>query len=475
VLLSLAEYKTDNALWIGTHIKPSKTRQSLVKFPGVLLPSFQPTLQALQKISKTLNLSFAEIVAPDSQSTAAVIKPSTYATKKGFSFNLDVLAGVPLTLKPGQSFDFTKLDGGSTLDEAQQFAVIQALTTGLTLIQGPPGTGKSYTGKVIIKTLFHNRKAADLGPIICVCYTNHALDQLLEHLVKGGVKQVIRLGSRSKSEVLQDLTFRNVAQGVVPTKTEKHDKWEHNRDIGETLREIEDILSGLNNPKSWTNIQAHLIRTHNRHFKELFAKGVDEEGFQEIKDRKFRIVDSWVREVPKKLISNRPVPQLLTVSLRKMSTSERSALHKYWIEQRNAQLTNDLIHALDSYHGSKSALDKCHSKLDLRCLRKAHIIGVTTFGLARNIELLQRVKAKVMLCKKAEEVLEAHTITAFLPGIKHAILIGDHKQLRPQINNYELQHDNPRNKRYSLDISLFKRFVKPQIGNLQVPLNILKT
>ena len=42
-------------------------------------------------------------------------------------------------------------------------------------------------GVAIIKALLHNRKAADLGPIICVCYTNHVLDQLLEHLVKDGV------------------------------------------------------------------------------------------------------------------------------------------------------------------------------------------------------------------------------------------------------------------------------------------------
>lgn len=156
VLLGMAEYKTDDAIWISTHIAPSKTPQSLVEFPGVLLPSFQPTLQALQKMSRKLSLPFAEIVAPDSQTSAAVMKPPAYTTRTGFSFNLDVLAGVPLTLRPGQLFDFTKLDGGSTLDEAQQFAVIQALSTGLALIQGPPGTGKSYTGVAIIKALLHN-------------------------------------------------------------------------------------------------------------------------------------------------------------------------------------------------------------------------------------------------------------------------------------------------------------------------------
>lgn len=124
--------------------------------------------------------------------------------------------------------------------------------------------------------------------------------------MKDGVRQVIRLGSRSKSDLLQNLTLHHVREGVVPTKTEKHDKWEHNRDIGETLREIEDILSGLNNPNSWTNIQAYLMRTHNQHFKELFGKGVDEEGFQEVKGKKFRVVESWLRGAPKRLASNRP-------------------------------------------------------------------------------------------------------------------------------------------------------------------------
>jgi hypothetical protein len=289
------------------------------------------------------------------------------------------------------------------------------------------------------------------------------------------VKQVIRLGSRSKSALLANSTLHHVRESVEPIKTEKHDRWQYNKEIGEIVQEIETILAGLSNPKSWTNIQAHLSRNHPQHFKELFNKGVDDQGFQEVKGKKFRVVESWVRNAPRKLISNRPVPQLWGVSLKEMSASERTALHKNWIEQRSVQLSNDLTHSLDSYHTSKSALDKCHSELDLRCLREAHIIGVTTSGLARNIELLQRVHAKVMLCEEAGEVLEAHTLTAFLPGVEHAILIGDHEQLRPQINNYELQHDNRRGVKYSLDISLFERLVKQQPGNLSVPLSTLKT
>jgi hypothetical protein len=477
VLLSLAEYQSEDAIWIGSHLRTHlKYRQSLVEFPGVLLPSFQPTLQALQKMSRTLDLPFTEIVAPDSQSPTAIsMQPPAYVARCEFGFNLDVLARESLTLAPRKKFDFEKLRRGSMLDEAQQAAVVQALSTRLALIQGPPGTGKSYTGAAIIKALLHNRKVAELGPIICVCYTNHALDQFLEHLVKDGVKQVIRLGSQSKSDLLQNLNLRYVAQDIVPTRTEKHDRWQHNRDIREVLTEIEEILSGLNNPKSWTNVQAYLAETNIMHFKELFGKGVDAEGFQEVRGRKFRVADSWLRGGPKKTTSDRSVLELFVVPLKEMSASERQAIHTRWIEQRSAHLTNDLICGLGAFHSSKSALDKCHRELDLRCLRQAHIIGVTTSGLARNIEVLRRVRAKVMLCEEAGEVLEAHSLTAFLPGVEHAILIGDHEQLRPRINNYELQHDNPKGKRFSLDVSLFERLVNPPVGNIQLPLSILKT
>ena len=84
------------------------------------------------------------------------------------------------------------------------------------------GTGKSFTGIALIKVLSKNRDKARLGPIICVCYTNDALDQLLEHFVQEGIKRIIRLGSRSISQLLKPLNLRQVLQQQSKTKTEKH-------------------------------------------------------------------------------------------------------------------------------------------------------------------------------------------------------------------------------------------------------------
>jgi superfamily I DNA and/or RNA helicase len=101
-------------------------------------------------------------------------------------------------------------------------------------------------------------------------------------------------------------------------------------------------------------------------------------------------------------------------------------------------------------------------KLNLRCLRNADVIGVSTTGLARNLNMLRRLASKVVICEEAGEVLEAHLLTALLPSVEQAILIGDHLQLRPHIENYELSRENRKGgDQFALDMSLFERLVQP--------------
>ena len=87
--------------------------------------------------------------------------------------------------------------------------------------------------------------------------------------------------------------------------------------------------------------------------------------------------------------------------------------------------------------------------------------------------MLARIRSKVLLGEEAGEILEAHTLTAFLPSIEHAILIGDHEQLRPQIQNFDLSSENPRGEKYSLDISTFERLISQ--NNTGIPYDTLRT
>ncbi|TKA83010.1 hypothetical protein B0A55_00845 [Friedmanniomyces simplex] len=180
---------------------------SLVEFPGVLLPAFRPTLQAMQTMSDTLDMPFAEVLAPVSMTANPDrdidVVPPNYATRPGFRYNLSAVtnAGTQLYMTPARNTEETtaELTAHSSLDFGQAQSVVSSLSRSLALIQGPPGTGKSYTGVQLIKILLDNKKAGKLGAIICVCYTNHALDQGLERLVDEGVHNVVRIGGSSKS------------------------------------------------------------------------------------------------------------------------------------------------------------------------------------------------------------------------------------------------------------------------------------
>ena len=80
-------------------------------------------------------------------------------------------------------------------------------------LQGPPGTGKTFVGVEIMKVLLSekNRKSTAIGPILTICYTNHALDQFLECLLDNKINKIVRLGARSKSERIREFNLDRIS------------------------------------------------------------------------------------------------------------------------------------------------------------------------------------------------------------------------------------------------------------------------
>ncbi|KAL8847375.1 MAG: hypothetical protein Q9221_007562 [Calogaya cf. arnoldii] len=468
VMLTLVDATSQHVKWISRLFTKggSTIKMSLVEFPGVLLPTFQPTLKALQSMSQRLDLPFADYLAPeDPEFDTRNIPPPLYLQRENFALDMSPLtAGEHVTFSTQWPFDQEAFNECTSLDEAQQSAVLHALNSSMALIQGPPGTGKSYTGVSIIKVLLHNREPADLGPIICVCYTNHALDQLLEHLVQDGVKQVVRIGSRSKSDLLQNVNLHDLAQQIPQTKDEGYEKYLLNQQLTSSIAEIETLLKDLNAPEHDDSLRVYLEKNWPRHFEQLFESDMLDDGFELVMRRNKGIIGNWLRsakpENPRDLFVN----SLLKMPLEPMSVSERTRLHKYWTDKHTKQLGEQMTKALEAYQTTREELDMYYKEQQRRALCEAHIIGVTTSGLAKNLDVLRHLSSKVMVCEEAGEVLEAHTLTALLPSVQHAILIGDHEQLRPQVKNYDLCHENPRGKHLALDVSLFERLVSSGPG-----------
>ena len=295
------------------------------------------------------------------------------------------------------------------------------------------------------------------------CYTNHALDQFLEQMLDDGVEKVIRIGGQSKSNRLEPINLRIVSQQIERTKTEKRVLWEQNEKLEIQGREIESLLRQLKRSSQSHIVRAYLKDEHLQHYRQLFPTK-DDKDFQLVTKKGTDPIQRWLNTSPEitateHAVRGRNIDRLITADLKSMSKNERPMLHDHWISSLQRKLLNQLYTATLQFLIADESLAKCRQEIKFRCLEKAQIIGITTSGLAQNVELLRRLRPKVLICEEAGEILEAHTLTAFLPSIEHAILIGDHEQLRPQIQNYSLSLDSLQGKKFALDMSTFERLI----------------
>lgn len=162
------------------HQEGNEGKNILIEFPKILLATFVPILENLQRMYGESRLPFSNWIVPNPQKDIEIVSGSSpdipapvYARKPGFSFNLNsilsdksaTLSLTPTDVVPGLH---DKLKDLTSLDEGQCDALVSALSQEFCLIQGPPGTGKSYLGVQLMRVLVSNKVRASLGPIVVV-------------------------------------------------------------------------------------------------------------------------------------------------------------------------------------------------------------------------------------------------------------------------------------------------------------------
>ncbi|KAI6848578.1 hypothetical protein KC350_g2950 [Hortaea werneckii] len=260
---------------------------------------------------------------------------------------------------------------------------------------------------------------------------------------------------------LADVNLREVVQRLDLTKTEKSERFRLMKEVEDEVNELKLILRSMSELGSQSSIEDYLREWHPQHHDQLFSN-VDEEGFITVNRHQGSELQQWLNAVPWDQKKRRPIAELENADLHQMTARERRRLYREWTAKTAEKVREKFYTALAAYNKAKEELGNIRTETDQRVLRQANIIGITTSGLARNLDLLRRVNAKVLLCEEAGEVLESHLLTALLPSVEHAILIGDHQQLRPHVQNYDLSTESRGGAQYALDVSLFERLVQPQ-------------
>lgn len=283
-----------------------------------------------------------------------------------------------------------------------------------------------------------------------------------------GIDKIIRVGGQSKLKELEGKNLRAVAQEMAKTRQESSKISSHFSSLKEIQEKADMLCMELSRrPDSWAAVK-DILRTE---FPRLYMQFdiQDDDGFEQVggPDKAW---DRWRGGFTKKFRNFRMNKEVEDANwldaisncedIESMPKSARFRFVRY-LSKRIAALPAVRLAALAEGQAIEmSGLQAQQQDVDRRCLNQADVIGITTTGLAKQVKLLSRVNAKVIICEEAGEVLEGHLINALLPTCQHLIQIGDHEQLRPQINTYDLSLESNRGKSFRLDESMFERLVR---------------
>ncbi|KAI6157079.1 P-loop containing nucleoside triphosphate hydrolase protein [Pisolithus tinctorius] len=408
--------------------------------------AFEPVLKALQKMP-VLPLSEEILFWEDGKEIPSPPIVVTQITE-------------PLSQKPSMDLK-PLLDTPSSiiLDPSQVFSLLAGLKQRLSLIQGPPGTGKSFIGALLAKALYKFSSQT----ILVVCYTNHALDQFLDDLINIGIPrgEIVRFGGRAKP-ALEDLSvFKLQKERVMRSKAEWALIDEAKQQAAHHLSNLQDSFASLKLSQPSLETLLNHIEFEDPDFFEAFRVPDPEDSMRFVGRKgkllnKTFLISQWIQGKGAWMLANEPHVRAAH-QIWNMDKDYRQSKVEDWKSSILKQVVEDFCAAGEQYNYYQDDLSRKFGQSLVEQLRTKRIIGCTTTGAAKFAEDIRAASPNVLLVEEAGEILESHVVTALSRSTSQMILIGDHKQLRPKVNNYTLTIE--KGEGYDLNRSLFERLV----------------
>jgi hypothetical protein len=140
-----------------------------------------------------------------------------------------------------------------------------------------------------------------------------------------------------------------------------------------------------------------------------------------------------------------------------LTLEKKWQLYIYWSKEY-AQFSRDhLKNHTEMYEQACESYADCSKEVDSIVLSGCDVVGITTTGASKHHHILKKIHPKLVIFEEAAEIFEAHIVTSLAPSVQQLVLIGDHKQLQPKPNCYDLEI------KYKLGVSLFERLVMNKI------------
>ncbi|GME65998.1 AAA family ATPase [Neofusicoccum parvum] len=392
--------------------------------------AYEPILQCLQA---KVELPLAEeLLSLDESNTGTRFRPSSICPQHVVEA-IDDSAGQNLE-RP------LRLPKPVNLDQSQTKSLLAGLTQTASLIQGPPGTGKSFIGALLAKA-FHDHTHQK---ILVICYTNHALDQFLEDLLDIGIPDEDMSSGSRRSQAT----------------------WDVIRKLNDEVDSSENNLKGLMSSYTNFNIKKSEVMEY-LEFSEDDSCFFDAFKVPE-QEGKFQIVggagktvdetylyDRWSRGENAGVFNHVVSPAHLEIW--NTGPDQRRAKINQWTRNLLEERITGISSLVKAFDASQTQLQATLDQQKTEILRTKRIVACTTTAAAKYTQQLQNAAPDIILVEEAGEILESHVLTAMTPQTKQLILIGDHQQLRPKVNNYALTVEKGNG--YDLNRSLFERLI----------------
>ncbi|KAI5868688.1 P-loop containing nucleoside triphosphate hydrolase protein [Durotheca rogersii] len=414
-------------------------------FVSTAIFAYEPILERLQRKSD-VELEH-DILVHTKDPTCSTIQPQKIISLLRASLaqgtDLQQVLGIP-----------KKID----LDPSQVKALIHGLTYQTSQIQGPPGTGKSLVGALLTKILLDNTDER----LLVLSYTNHALDQFAEDLMDIGISPdvIVRLGSKFTSRT-ESLLLRNQTLDV---GRKKKTRWELinslKSDLSSLVKKVDDSLEAHQQPISKAQLLMHAELNH-RHFYDALEVPEAEDGETGVgrkggKLTKEYLLENW-KDGKGPGAFEKGKKSAPSADVWSMKKEDRMKKIDQWTEEIREESMADLVNSVATFNKTQKVLQITRKDKTEQILQSKRIICCTTTAASMFSQEIQAATPGIIVVEEAGEILESHILAAMGPNTKHLIQIGDHKQLRPKVNNYRLTVEAGHG--YDLNRSLFERLI----------------
>lgn len=321
-----------------------------------------------------------------------------------------------------------------------------------------PGTGKSFIGGLIAKILHDHTSET----ILVLTYTNHALDQFLVDMQDVGIptSSIVRLGQKVDSSTRglriseQPNNYKMSAQTyrMIQDQQAKEDSY-HDALIAKMTR-----FTG-----SKINDQAlldYLEFSVDSEYFDAFVVPDSEDGMKVVQKNnkaidKYYLVKRWQANNDAGLFQATAMQSYPHIWM--AGSQARAELLARWLKEILEEQIGEVSTLVHHYNACRAQINKLFLEKQAHILGQKRIIGCTTTAAAKYTDHIQKASPGIVLVEEAGEILESHILTALATTTKQLVLIGDHKQLRPKVNNYSLTVE--KGDGYDLNVSLFERLV----------------